>query len=94
LSIQKKSINFASSNYKNNTTMDELKELFTEYETDNLSVGDFGITTQGALVTNVINNKGKVEFWSGDPTTQKYAEELMLSKYEKDRIIEEICNLM
>ena len=74
--------------------MDELKELFSEYETDNLSVGDFGITTQGVLVTNIINSKGNVEFWSGDPTTLKYAEELILSKCEKDRIIEEIVDLM
>ena len=74
--------------------MDELKELFSEYETDNLSVGDFGITTQGVLVTNVINGKDKVEFWSGNPTSEKYAEELILSKCEKDRIIEEICDLM
>ena len=79
---------------KNNVTMGELKELFYEYETDNLQVADLGITTQGVLLTNVINNNGNVEFWSGDPTTEKYAEELILSKCDKDWIIEEICDLM
>lgn len=74
--------------------MEEIFDLFAEYGTDTLVVSDFGITTNGTLVTHIHNNGGKVEVWSGNPFYDKYAEELILSKSEKERIFEEICDLM
>ncbi len=55
-----------------------------------LEVSDFGITTNGTLVTHIHNNGSRVEVWSGNPFNDKYAEELILSKSEKERIFEEI----
>ena len=71
-----------------------MEDLFKEYDTDNLVVSDFGITTNGVLVTNIINNNGKVEVWAGNPETDKYAEELILDRSEKERIFDEIYDLM
>ena len=71
--------------------MDTIFDLFEDFTTDNLFVADFGITVQGALVTNIINNNGKVEVWAGNPVEDKYAEQLVLDKSELDAILDEVC---
>jgi len=74
--------------------MEEIFDVFREYDTDTLVVTDFGITADGMLVTHIHNNGGKVEIWCGNPDEDKFAEELILSKSERERIFEEICDLM
>jgi hypothetical protein len=68
-----------------------MDELFNEYG-NNLSVGDFGITWNGALVTNVIKNPetGEVSLYSGNPETDDYFEELLPERSEFQAIIERI----
>lgn len=67
-----------------------MNELFEQLG-DNIAVGDFGITFQGALITNVLNKgNGEVEFWSGNPHTDKHAEQLFPNKETQDLIIDEL----
>lgn len=68
-----------------------MDELFNEYG-NNLSVGDFGITWNGALVTNVVKNPktGEASLYSGNPETDDYFEELLPERSEFQSIIERI----
>lgn len=73
--------------------MKEIYELFDEFGTDIIVVSDFGIITNGVLVDCIIRSQqtnNKIEIWSGNPDVDKYAEELILSKDERKRILEEI----
>ena len=73
--------------------MNDIDELFKEYETDNLSVGDLGITYQGVLITNVIKDQetGEIRLFAGDPYDEdNYFEELLPERSEYQAIIEQI----
>jgi hypothetical protein len=70
-----------------------MNELFKEFG-ENIAVGDFGITYNGALITNVLNSNGKIEFWCGNPQTDKYAEQVLPNKETQDLIIDEIVELL
>lgn len=68
--------------------MNEIFEVFEEFETDNLVVSDFDIKMQGVLVTNIVrNDDNSVSIWAGDPDTDKHAEELILDNVEKEFIL-------
>lgn len=70
--------------------MFEIYDLFDEFDTNVLSVSDFGIITNGVLVTHVcLTDDNEVQIWAGNPE-DKYAEELVLNKAERKRILEEI----
>lgn len=67
----------------------EMDELFDEYDTDTISVSDFGITYQGTAVDYIHRgNDGRISIWSGNPDTDKYAEELLPDKTTKRKILE------
>lgn len=73
--------------------MKEIYELFEEFDTDVLVVSDFGIITNGVLVDCIIRSQqtnNKIEIWAGNPYEDKYAEELVLNKEERKRVLEEI----
>lgn len=72
--------------------MKESYELFDEFSTEVIPVSDFRIITNGVLVDCIILNPqtGKIEIWAGNPYEDKYAEELILIKDERKRILEEI----
>ena len=75
--------------------MSDILEWFQEFETDVLPVEQFGIIAQGCLVTHLhLNETGEVEIWAGNPDEDKYAEELLLSKAEARRVLEEACELL
>lgn len=68
--------------------MNEIFEVFEEFETDNLVVSDFDIKMQGVLVTNIVRNEdNSVSIWAGDPDTEKNAEELILDNVEKEFVL-------
>ena len=72
--------------------MNDIEDIFIEYG-DNLSVGDLGITYQGVLITNVVNNTetGEIQLFAGDPYDEdNYFEELFPERSEFDAIIEQI----
>lgn len=74
--------------------MNEIFEVFEEFETDNLVVSDFNIKTNGLLVTNIVRNEdNSVSIWSGDPDTDKHAEELILDNVEKEFVINLVCEM-
>lgn len=67
----------------------EMDKLFDEYDTDTISVSDFGITYQGTAVDYIHRgNDGRISIWSGNPDTDKYAEELLPDKTAKRKILE------
>lgn len=72
-----------------------MDELFNEYG-NNLSVGDLGITWNGALVTNVIKNPetGEVSLYAGNPETDDYFEELLPERSEYQALIERIEEML
>ena len=64
----------------------EVEELFNEHNTDVLSVVDFGIKHDGALITHVTKTEnGSLQFWSGNPETDKDAAEIVISNYDEKR---------
>lgn len=70
-----------------------MDDLFQEFDTLNLYVGDFGITYRGVLITNVVKKDpetGEIGLFAGDPYKDKYAEELFPEKSEFQSIIEQI----
>lgn len=72
----------------------DFDELFDEYETDTIAVGDFNVLFQGALVQCIHRDcDGNVSIWSGDPD-DKFSEELLPSKAEKKEILETIWEYM
>lgn len=71
--------------------MDSIYDIFDEFNTNTITVADFGIITNGVLVTHVCLGKdNNVEIWAGNPDNDKYAEELVLSRAERRRVFEEI----
>lgn len=71
-----------------------LKELFDEYETTNLSVGDLEYTFQSALITNICDAPEGLQFWSGDPETDKRAVQILLDEESKDELITRVLEYM
>lgn len=71
-----------------------MKELFDEYETTNLSIGDLEYTFQGALITNICDTLEGLQFWSGDPETDKHAEQILLDEKSKDKLISLVLEYM
>lgn len=71
-----------------------MKELFDEYETLNLFIGDFEYTFQGALITNICDTPEGLQFWSGDPETDKHAEQMLLDEESKDELIALVLEYM
>lgn len=65
----------------------ELRDQFDEFNTDNLSVEDFGIKYNGAIITNVTTNGADIYFWSGNPYTDDDAEEIQITDYDENREI-------
>lgn len=54
--------------------------LFDEYESDVISVKDFDLKWQGALITHIAkNDNNQVTFWSGDPE-DKFSQEILIDK--------------
>lgn len=72
-----------------------LNDTFDEYDSDNIEIRDFRITYMGTLITNIIRDPetGDISFWTGDPETDDYAEEIIIdSCSELERIIENILD--
>lgn len=65
-------------------------ELFENLNTCMICVKNYNIIVDGTLVTHIYLRKNKISIWAGDPTKDKYAEELIPSKGDKKRIFEEI----
>ena len=67
----------------------EVIEILCEY--DGLAIADFDIVYQGALITDVlINDNGEIVFWSGNPFTDKHAEQILVDKKTENTIYKEI----
>ena len=74
--------------------MFDIYEIFEEYDTNNVVVTDFGIISNGCLVTNLVKTEnGDIQIWAGDPDN-KFSEELVLSKAERKRVFEEVLELL
>ena len=71
-----------------------IKNLFYEYDTDIIIVSDLKIITNGIAVDAITNDSEGIKIWAGNPITDKYSEELVLSKEERKRIFEEILEAM
>ena len=70
--------------------MNDILDLFNEFDTNTICVSDFGIITNGIRVDHIRKTKnGKIQIWAGHPD-EKYAEELVLNRAERKRILEEI----
>ena len=71
--------------------MVEILELFDYFDSDVICVKDFGIIRAESLITHIVlNDKGEVTLWSGNPQEDKYADEIILSKEERRLVFEEI----
>jgi hypothetical protein len=71
--------------------MNEIYDLFKEFDTDTICVTDFNIIVRGVRVDNIIITKnGVVQIWGGNPHTDKCAEELVLTPSERKLVFEEI----
>ena len=67
---------------------DELREQFDDFDTDTLSIEDFGLKYNEALITHVtMPNEADICFWSGNPHTDKDAEEIQITDYDQRREI-------
>jgi len=65
---------------------DELRYEF--YDTDTLCVEGFGVKHNGALITHITKpNEADICFWSGNPHTDKDAEEIQITDYDQRREI-------
>lgn len=79
---------------ENTIVVNPLKELFDEYETMNLSIGDLEYTFQGTLITNICDTPEGLQFWSGDPKTDKHAEQILLDEKSKAELIALVLEYM
>lgn len=67
---------------------DELREQFDDFDTDTLCVKDYGIKHNGTIITHVtMPNEADIYFWSGNPHTDKNAEEIQITDYDQRREI-------
>lgn len=75
--------------------MFDINELFNEFGSNTIKVSVFGIIANGAELTHIHRtDDGNVELWAGCPDTDKFAEELFVSKERKREILEEILDNM
>jgi hypothetical protein len=66
-------------------------EILCDY--DGLTIADFGIKYQGALITDVLlNDNGKIVFWSGNPFDDDYAEQILVDANTEKLIYNEIID--
>lgn len=65
---------------------DDLRYEFYDLDTDTLFVEDYGLKHNGSLITHVTKpNEADICFWSGNPHTDKDAEEIQITDYEQRR---------
>lgn len=74
--------------------MNEINELFEEYDDNLLCVSDFNITIKGTQVDYIFNTDGSVQIWAGNPLTDKHAEELVLTTLERKKVFDQILKYM
>ena len=72
--------------------MAKIHEIFDEYDTGIVCVSDFDIKVNGTRVDYITHHvdPDKIGIWAGDPVYDKHAEELIVSKEERNRIFNEI----
>jgi hypothetical protein len=70
----------------------EVIEILCEY--DGLTIADFGIKYQGALITDVLlNDNGEIVFWSGNPFDDDHAEQILVDTNTENLIYNEIIDI-
>ena len=70
----------------------EVIEILCEY--DGLTIADFGIKYQGALITDVLlNDNGEIAFWSGNPFDDDHAEQILVDTKTEKLIYNEIIDI-
>ena len=70
----------------------EVIEILCEY--DGLTIADFGIKYQGALITDVLlNDNGEIVFWSGNPFDDDHAEQILVDTKTEKLIYNEIIEI-
>jgi len=75
--------------------MNEINELFNDFDTNTLCVSDFNIVVRGTRVDNIVKtDSGSIQIWAGNPLTDKNAEELVLSPLEKKDVFDQIIDNM
>ena len=75
--------------------MFDINELFDDFDSNTIRVSDFGIIANSAELTHIHRtDDGNVQLWAGNPDTDKFAEELFVSKERKREILEEILDNM
>lgn len=62
------------------SVLNENSNIFDEFDSDMVCVSDLNLIYQGTRIDYVINNDGNIEFWAGNPETDKYAEQLMIPR--------------
>jgi hypothetical protein len=72
--------------------MNDIYDIFDEYDTGIVVVSDFDIITNGVRVDCITYhvNRDQIGIWAGNPVEDKYAEELILPREERERIFKEI----
>ena len=66
----------------------DVMEWFDEYDSDVVSIGDFQIKHDGALITHIAREGGELSLWSGDPEVDKHAEQLVI---DDEEVYRDIC---
>lgn len=75
--------------------MNEINELFKEYDDNLLCVSDFNITIKGTQVDYLFKtDSGSVQIWAGNPLTDKHAEELVLTPLEKKYVFGQVTKYL
>lgn len=75
--------------------MNEINELFEEYDDNFLCVSDFNITIKGTQVDYICNTDGSVQIWAGNPLADdNYAEELVLTPSEREYVFNQILKYL
>ena len=61
-------------------------EILKEYG-GQITITDFDITYQGALITDVVLTADEeIQIWSGDPITDKHSEEILVNDETREMI--------
>ena len=69
--------------------MKSINELFNDFDSNTIIVSDFGIIANGVELTHIhLTDDGNIQLWSGNPDTDKFAEELIVSEERKREIID------
>ena len=70
-----------------------MNNIFEDFGTE-VCVTDLNLIYQGARIDYVISNNGEVEFWAGNPETDKFAEQLIMPKQTARTYLEMIEDFM